>query len=54
VLEVSGDQLERVGVEDREQLLVGQAEQVLQPRGAQNADTLAVMACLSQARAGAG
>jgi hypothetical protein len=36
VIEVAGDDLERIGVEDREQLVVRQAEQVLEPLGAQN------------------
>jgi hypothetical protein len=36
VVEVAGDDLERIGVEDREQLVVRQVEQVLEPLGAQN------------------
>jgi hypothetical protein len=41
VIQVAGHDLERVGVEDREQLLVGQAQQLLEARGVQNEDTLA-------------
>ena len=36
VIEVAGDDLERVGVEDGQQLVVGEPEQVLEPCGAQN------------------
>jgi len=36
VVEFAGDDLERVGVEDRQQLLVGEAEQILEPGGLQN------------------
>jgi hypothetical protein len=41
VVEVARDDRERVGVEDGEQLLVGQSQQLLQARGVQNYDTLA-------------
>jgi hypothetical protein len=34
VIEVAGDQFERIGVEDRQQLLVGEAEEVLELRRA--------------------
>jgi hypothetical protein len=36
VIELAGDDGERIGVEDREQLLVGQAQQLLQAVRAQN------------------
>jgi hypothetical protein len=36
VVEITGDDLERIRVENREQLVVGQAQQVLKLRGLQN------------------
>jgi hypothetical protein len=36
VIEVAGDHLERVGFEDGQQLLVGQAQQLLEAVSAQN------------------
>jgi hypothetical protein len=36
VLEITGDDLERAGVEDGQQLVVGEPEQVLKPRGLQS------------------
>ena len=35
VIEVARDDLERIGVEDRQQLVVGEAEPVLELRGLQ-------------------
>jgi hypothetical protein len=36
VVEITGDDLERIGVEDREQLVVGQAQPLLELGGLQN------------------